>query len=391
MIRLNTILRALLLFMITTGGAGQVYSHTVRVHIAEDIPKDQKVLHGVCRQNLQWVKNQSTIENIADNIALSEIPLVRLSAVKERGSIDQVIQNIQTFSRRNIHVLLVQPLFRDFFTEGYQLVPGPNYKLYKMSDIDMNRFSKFMDNFFRALSTQIEPGVLVGFELFNEVNWGDFNGDLQPRLDGKGQVFTLNVPLDTPAFRDVYAGIMKYGKCLEVTREKLDKYFPGGNVKLITHGLVVGNPHNNYRWMINHGFSFVAPDMFLTILQGQHPEQEGKTNYLKLADAIGIHFYPSLVDDLEEVLIRDYFDPITSILQEQMPFWITEWGFSRKQFEDNGGEKKRLQYMQCFVQAVERMKNVETTTLYEFDATNDHNIWENGALLKSGEIFENIN
>lgn len=357
---------------------------------AQTLQDGEKIVHGVCRQNLQWVKQPAEVEKIADNIASTKIPLVRLSGAKENGSIEQVIRNINTFTRKDIKVLLIQPLTKEMFPAGYQQVPGPNFKVFKMSDIDLDRFSSFINELVEELARNTAEGAVVGFELFNEANWGDFNGDLQPTPDGKGEIFTLATPLDKPSFADIYAGIGKYGKCLEITRKALDTHFPKKNVKLVTNGMVSSGGWDNFRWQINRGISLVLPDMFLTILQGNHPQQQDKTNYLAFADAIGLHGYPPLEDDMLATLHTYYFDPINAVLDTPKPVWITEWGFARNKFDNDGGEATRLIYINKFIEALDKISNVEITTFYEFDASKNHNIWENGKLLESGTFFQNI-
>lgn len=349
-----------------------------------------KTLHGVCRQNMQWVSYSKVVE-IANNIANSDIPVVRINGVKEGGSIEQVIHNINTFTQKGVKVLLVQPMLMDMFPEGYEKVPGPNFKLYRMSDIHPDRFRSFMNELLEQIALHTPEDALIGLELFNEANWGDFNGDLQPTAEGKGEVFTLKTPLDHPAFQAIYAGIGRYGQCLEITKDLMNTHFAGRDVKLVTTGMVSGGERNNYSWSINNGFTVIATNMFMTLLQGKHPDQTDKTNYLRFADGIGIHAYPPLVDNMENDLRTYYFDPINAIVDNPMPYWVTEWGFARPQFENNGGEKRRLQYIRSFIQALEAIGGTAMTALFEFDATDNHNIWENGALLESGKIFQEIN
>ncbi len=361
----------------------------------DPLPSDEeeevivKTLCGVCRQNLQRV-NYSKVVEIANNIVKNDIPAVRINALKNKGSIEQVIHNINTFSQKGVKVLLEQPMWMEMFPEDYEQIPGPNFNVYKMSDIDLDRFRSFINGLLEQVALHTPEDALIGFELFNEANWGDFNGDLQPTSDGKGEIFMLDTPLDKPSFADIYAGIGKYGKCLEITRTALDTHFPKKNVKLISTGLVSSGYWDNFHWQINRGISLVLPDMFLTILQGKHSQQQDKTNYLRFADAIGLHSYPPLEDDMVATLNNYYFDPINAVLDEPMPFWLTEWGFSRNKFENNGGEAKRLQYFRSFIQAIETTGNTETAFLFDFDLNDGYRIWEDGALLESGKIFQEI-
>ncbi len=344
------------------------------------------VIHGICRQNLQWLNSAKVVET-ANNIANSNISVVRINGVKSGGSIEQVIHSINTFSQKGIKILLVLPKWDEMFPEGYQRIQGPSHLVYKMSDIDLSHFSVFINEFLAQIALYTSKDALIGLELFNEANWGGFNGDLQPTPEGKGVVFKLDTPLDEPSFQNVYIGINKYGKCLKIMREAMDRHLADRDIKLVTHGMVNGAEWENYRWSINRGYTLVLPNMFLTLLQGKHPDQTDKTNYLRYADGIGIHAYPPLVDDMENHLRTYYFNQMNAVLDMSMPYWMTEWGFARPQFQNKGGEELRLDYMRNFIQAIEAIGGTAMTALYEFDATNDHNIWENGKLLESGNIF----
>ncbi|WP_294080130.1 hypothetical protein [Proteiniphilum sp. UBA5384] len=349
-----------------------------------------EAIHGVCRMNLQNESYEKVVA-IANNIVQSNIPVIRINGVKEGGSIDQVIHNINTFSQKGGKVVLMQPMWMEMFPDDYEQIPGPSFLVYKMSDIVPDRFRIFMDRLLEQIVLHTPEGALIGLELFNEVNQAGYNGDLQPTPEGKGEIFNLDTPLDRPSFQDAYAGINKYGKCLEITRDLLNIHFPKKNIKLVTHGIVSSGGWINFQWHINRGVSLVLPDMFLTILQGSHPQQQDKTNYLRCADVIGLHCYPPLANNMSDILYEYYFDPINAVLEEPMPYWITEWGFAKPQFEDNGGEMRRLQYFRSFIQAIGIIGNTEMTVLFDFDLNKDHRIWENGVLLESGTIFQEIN
>lgn len=346
-----------------------------------------KVLHGVCRSNLKWVSNNKAVE-IANGMVNSDIPVVRTGGGDE---IDQIIHRINIFSQRGIKLVLIVGMRMEMFPEGYEKVPGPNFEVFRMSDIDLDRFYDFVNELLEQIAIHTSPEAVIAVELFNEANWGDFNGDLQPTPEGKGEVFTLDTPLDYPPFQSIYTGIGKYGKCIEMTKNLMNLHFIDRDVKLVTTGLFSGGLRNNYSWSISNGITVIATDMFMNLLQGKHPGQTDKTNYLQFADGIGIHAYPALVDDMAKELRSYYFDPINAVLDKPMPYWMTEWGFARPQFQNNGGEKRRLQYMRSFIQAIETIGGTAMTALYEFDATTNHNIWENGTLLESGTIFQEIN
>ncbi len=378
----------LLLFFCIGGTQG--CSKTIPIQEEDEEGVVIETIHGVCRMNLQR-ENYEKVVKIANNIAQSSIPLVRINGVKEGGNIDKVIHNINTFSQKGIKVILIQPMWMEMFPEGYEQLPGPSHLVYKMSDIDPDRFRIFMNRLLEEIALHTPEGALIGLELFNEANQAGYNGDLQPTPEGKGEIFNLDTPLDKPSFQDAYAGINKYGKCMEITRDLLNIHFPKKNIKLVTHGIVSSGGWINFQWQINRGISLVLPDMFLTILQGNHPQQQDKTNYLRFADAIGLHCYPPLADNMSDILHEYYFDPINAVLEKPMPYWITEWGFAKPQFESNGGEARRLQYFRSFIQVIETIGNTEMTALFDFDLNKDHSIWENGALLESGTIFQEIN
>lgn len=382
----RTIFYLVLVLFFCMGGM-QGCSKTIPI---QEEDKDEVVIeettHGVCRMNLQRESYGKVVE-IANNIVQSSIPVVRINGIKEGGSIDQVIHNINTFAQKGVKVLLMQSMWIEMYPEGYEQVSGPS----RMSDIDPDRFRIFMNKLLEELALHTQKDAIIGLELFNEANHADFNGDLQPTPEGKGEIFKLDTPLDKPSFQDAYAGITKYSKCLEITKSLMDVHFTERNVKLITQGMKSGGEQNDFRWAINNGYTVVAADMFITLLQGKHPDQADKTNYLQFADGIGFHAYPELFEDMEGSLLTYYYDIINNVLDERMPYWITEWGFRKELFENNGGEARRLQYFRRFIQAVEKIGNTEMTLLFDFDLNKNHCIWENGALLESGKIFQEIN
>lgn len=352
--------------------------------------KRNGIVYGINRVNLQWL-DPAEVEEIATNIDSLDIPVTRIGGVKQRGSISQVIRDINTFYGKEVRLLLEQPMWRDMFPEGYELVPGPSWPYYEMSAIDTARFRTFMGSLLSAIASQTDPKAVVGLELFNEANWAGFNSDLQPLESGKGEVFDLNTPLDHPTFVDGYKGIGKYGQCLKITRELIDTYLSGRNVRLITNGMVLDGAVNDYQFARNHGITIVTADMFLTLLQGRHPDQADTTNYLAYADAVGVHSYPILTDDMTGLLNTHYFNPLNAVNVSNKPYWITEWGFARGKFTDIGGETARLSYINSYIDAIETIPDIEVTTFYEFDLSTNHNIWENGELLESGTFFENVN
>ena len=183
-----------------------------------------EAIHGVCRMNLQNESYEKVVA-IANNIVQSNTPVVRINGVKEGGSIDQVIHNINIFSQKGGKVVLMQPMWMEMFPDDYEQIPGPSFLVYRMSDIVPDRFRIFMDRLLEQIVLHTPEGSLIGLELFNEANQAGYNGDLQLTPEGKGDIFNLDTPLDTPSFQDVYAGINKYGKCLEITRDLLNIHF----------------------------------------------------------------------------------------------------------------------------------------------------------------------
>lgn len=357
--------------------------------------KNNEVVYGVCRQNLQWVK--SDVPTIADHIVDSYIPLVRISGRKARLSSAEVSEFINTFYAKGVKVHIVIPMHEEMFPIGYEKVEGPNFKVPKMSEIELDRFKLFIDEFIQTLAQNTDPRSIVGIELFNEPNWCDFNGDLPSYASNDeiterdGRIFTLQTSLDNPLFRDAYKGIEVYGQCLKLLREAMDKYFTHRDVKLVSAGLVSGGKWNGFRWEISQGYTKVLPEMFFTLLQGLHPDQKNSTNYLNYVDALGIHCYPPIDEGpLQAVMLKYYFNPIDEILLDSKPYWVTEWGFARPMLADKGGETQRLRSIREFIEAIADYGNVELATFYEFDATSNHNIWEDGKLLESGVFFKEL-
>ena len=74
--------------------------------------------------------------------------------------------------------MLIMPM-QDFMLDGAK--PRPKSKnfwsVYGVSQVDLKKFEKKLDELFKDIA-QRRLNIL-SIELFNEINWVDFNGDLQ--------------------------------------------------------------------------------------------------------------------------------------------------------------------------------------------------------------------
>ena len=141
------------------------------------------IMFGVCRPNLSW-EPDSKARGILDSIKESGAKCVQLTL---RENVEVTLGHVQYCKNIGLPVvLLIMPL-ETFMEDGAKPRPGNGklWTVYGLSQIDVRKFEKIFGEcveFFKANDIEI-----IGFEVFNEINWADFNGDL-PVNDGAGIV-----------------------------------------------------------------------------------------------------------------------------------------------------------------------------------------------------------
>jgi hypothetical protein len=260
----------------------------------------------------------------------------------------------------------------------------------RLSDIDPERFRTV---FVKFLHDYKQADVrLYAVELFNEINWADFNGDL-PLVDG-GLVITDKTPADQPDFVAFRKGLMRYGESLRIARHALDEIYGQGRVQLLVAGLT-SIPQS---WLAKSSGSYVDLGLTLDLLRGTSKLADGSVDYLRDVDGLAIHLYPERTDTSPATAVstvvnyvRPQIEPFVSRFGRQKAIWITEWSYSRPLFGNPPDEQRRLKQFEYFLDALgsEAFHDVHwgDVLLYNFDSDPPFSIYQNGQLLKTGEIL----
>jgi len=267
----------------------------------------------------------------------------------------------------------------------------PAWPSYRLSDLDLDLSEAFVRDFFIEISAS--NAVIDAVEIFNEINWCAFNGDL-PLVDG-GLLVGDNTPWSDPVFAQYRTGIDKVGQLIKTVSDLNDEFFSGA-LKVTTAGLV-GFYTMNTNWLAKVDGSLVAQDLTLRLLHGSHPMQDGATNYLQFADGIGMHIYPATVDYAPQTAFDEIaadLDPLLAIpgAGTTKPFWITECGYDRNKFGNN--ETNRYNQLTVFYDALAAYDRPKSAigAVFHFsfskECSANHAVWDHGNFYKSADIFK---
>jgi hypothetical protein len=151
-------------------------------------------------------------------------------------------------------------------------------------------------------------------------------------------------------------------------------------------------------WVRRVNGSIVRSALYLELLRGRHARQRDAEDYLKFTDGIGVHFYPAVTDTAPDTgrdtalqVIREKMDPILDRAGTDVPYWVTEWGYSRHMFGTPPDESKRLTQFRYFLDALKSYQPGRIAwghvMLFNFDMMPQYDVYEDGQLLESGEIL----
>lgn len=356
---------------------------------------------GATDQNLQWAEKGDLAKQLAhiDALADAGAEWVRLSLRQPFAPL--LLEHIKRANERGVKVLIV------FESDNPQLYPsgakkrlgnyghgGYAWDSYRLSELDLTLSTAFVRQFFESLKA--EHATVSAVEMFNEINWNAFNGDL-PLATG-GLWIDDATPWDDPVFVKYRAGIEKVAQLTKIVSD-LNRELLGGKIRIITAGQVgfydrESNP-KSADWMAHVQGALVSQALTLRLMQWAHPRQIGATNYLKFADGIGIHIYPEAGAGNLFGEIGRHLDPMQNVpgVGTVKPFWITESGYVRRNFPNDDA---RLQELLRFRQALgdhDRSKGeIATVLIFNFSSiggdSGDYALWENGALLPAAGIFK---
>ena len=193
------------------------------------------------------------------------------------------------------------------------ILPGANSNVFDTNGNGIPMISTFRDNIYAdeldgLLSTLQSSGAsFAALEVGNEYDWYLFNSDL---------------PASGIASDSTIRGfLLAYTRMLTISRQKLDKYFPG--TTLLTYGSTsLGCGNDNYK----DGCIPVSKLVGITDLQSQIPLFNSIAN---IADGYAVHsyIYPNGQTPDTETFVQNLQD-FNSQMPIKRPIYVTEFGIS---------------------------------------------------------------
>ncbi|TSA32028.1 MAG: hypothetical protein D4R65_10160, partial [Verrucomicrobiaceae bacterium] len=188
---------------------------------------------GTTEQNLQWMEKGVPEQQLAhiDAIADAGAKWVRLTLRKPFAPC--LLAHIKRANERGVKVMVhLESDEHLLYAPGTKKRPGNHghggcaWDSYPLSELDLSLCEAFVREFFELLKA--ENATVSAIEMFNEINWNAFNGDL-PLTDG-GLWIDDSTPWDDPVFVKYRAGIEKIGRLTKIV-SYLNRELLGGKVQ----------------------------------------------------------------------------------------------------------------------------------------------------------------
>ncbi len=354
---------------------------------------------GINRPNLVWAGggDLTAQTEVLDALRRSGASRVRLAL---QLPYENAVEHVVYCNQLGIDVTIwIGAADSAFYVEGAvkrEGIPNPDaqfpllWDMYRLAELDISRFGQVIGGFLRACHDR--GARIEALQIMNEVNWADFNGDL-PIVEG-GWFVDDTADWDDERFVVVREGVRKCGEAIKTARELVDEIYGPRQVKILTPGMA--DPPDS--WVRRVNGSIVRSALYLELLRGRHARQRDAEDYLKFADGIGVHFYPAVTDTAPDTgrdtalqVIREKMDPILDRAGTDVPYWVTEWGYSRHMFGMPPDESKRLTQFRYFLDALKSYQPGRIAwghvMLFNFDMMPQYDVYEDGQLLESGEIL----
>lgn len=356
---------------------------------AEKLSNDTSLQFGFCRPNLMWVSDKEKCKEILDGIKASGAKCVQLTL---RENSDPTLRHIEYANSIGLPVnMLIMPM-QDFMLDGAK--PRPKSKnfwsVHGISQVDLKKFEKKLDELFMEISRRRLD--ILSIELFNEINWVDFNGDLQT-VEG-GAIINEENYRKFPFMKNYIAGMEKYTKLVSILRRKIDEAYPKGENKPL---LVCGSPvlGGDSNWLNKVGGSVIDLSFHYKILSGRFKEAPKAENVFDKADAVAAHIYPGIksIDNnpqtcaaTAEKTVRAYIDPVYEFAPRDILVFITEFSFSSWLFRNEPDpQAARAQATKNFLMQFSKttLKDVNWGCIFHYCYDGDDN-W--GVIAKDGTL-----
>ena len=171
--------------------------------------------------------------------------------------------------------------------------------------------------------------VLAGMELGNEINWAAFNAEFP--LPGEGKILSLSDLSHDPEGKQIAKGFLQYVKIMAVLKDVRDHSRLNRNTPLISAGMV--SAPDGEKLYNNKREDMVSLPATMAFLRANGLDS--------LVDGYGIHTYPWSDHPGDPAAAARRTERFESVdlgpcrpagQSGGKPCWITEWGFSDKDF-----------------------------------------------------------
>ena len=359
---------------------------------AKKLSNDTSLQFGFCRPNLMWVGDQNKALKLLDGIKASGAKCVQLTM---RENAEPTFRHIEYANSIGLPVnMLIMPM-EDFMRNGSK--PRPKTKhfwsVYGLSQLDAKKFEKKLD---KLLDTIAKRRLnILSIELFNEINWVDFNGDLQP-VEG-GAIIDESNYKNFPFMKNYIAGMEKYTQLVSILRKKIDDKYSNGKTGLPKPLIVCGSPvlGGDSNWLNKVGGSVIDLNFHYKILAGKFEGATKAENVFDKVDAVAAHIYPGAenIDNNPETCaataektVRAYIDPVFEFAPRDILIFITEFSFSSWLFRNEPDpQAARALTTKNFLMQFSKttLKDVNWGCIFHYCYDDDDN-W--GAISKDGKI-----
>ena len=354
---------------------------------------------GINRTNLPWVKPETRQFEILDEIHALGAGSVRLSLVQPH---DAVWRHIKRCNELGMEVVLFIPNGETdlYFNPGVPIREGngDKYGIYSLPHFSKMNVDRFMTMYTYYLQQLKQRGLKVkALQLFNELNWCAFNGDM-PMVDG-GAIVTKDNWREHAFFPQWVEGMKIYGEVMKRVRAETDRMFadkPALKPQVLTYGVAKVWD----RYVEENRGTCIRPDLAVQVMCGQHELTKGDANIFNYADAVATHIYPdnpTLEPEEGIKRIENYaaqmIDPLVAAAGKDKPVYITEWGVAGAWFDGYPeDDTKRLEWFGLFLRALqgERFKDIDfgEIMLFDYDHMPPFSIYQEGRQLDSCRFFK---
>ena len=351
---------------------------------------------GINSTNLAWVGDKKRQFEILDEIHSLGAKSVRLAMPMPHLPTYEHIAYCNKLGL-DVVVFIVGPEKDIYFDPGTPVRDGDGQVIYDLPPLSKMNVDQFLTLFRYYMVTLRDHNLKVSaIQLFNELNWSAFNGDL-PLVEG-GAFVTHQNYREFDFVEDWAAGIRKYRTILREARSITDHVFVGKQhlkPKLVSCGYA--RPDDGFLAKVKG--CVIDPSLFLDILGGNHPLAKSCDNAFRYVDGVGVHLYPEVMDtnpetgiDVVSDFIQGKLEPLLRNSKTDKPIYISEWGYSGWSSTGKVSEEERLEQFRIFIRALEseRFSNLvfSEIMLFDYDSMPPFSIWQDGKLTPAARLFE---